>query len=187
MLAAQHVDPWVPIAAAALGMSSLLLTTDRSLMRELLRPTSRSILLGLLSAAVMIAATYVLFPLLARAVPVITDRTSDIYARFLTGRSPVSVLLFVIPIILAEEIMWRGAFQEWAETRFPAQPVVIVVLSAAAYAVSHLLLGSGLLVAVAFVCGLYWSALRMFSRNLLPSLIAHLAWDLALILVPLHR
>jgi membrane protease YdiL (CAAX protease family) len=47
--------------------------------------------------------------------------------------------------------------------------------------------GSLLLVVVAFLCGLYWSALRAISRSLVPSLCAHLAWDVALIVFPLVR
>jgi membrane protease YdiL (CAAX protease family) len=184
---ARSFDPWIPIAIAALGMSVTLLATDRVLMRRLFRPTLRMLMFGLVSAAVMVATTYALFPLLARAVPAIGDRTGELYATFLSGRPTVSVLLFVIPVIFAEEILWRGAFQEWVETRLPARPVMTVIFTAGVYAISHAPLGSGLLVAVAFVCGLYWSALRIFSRSLLPSLIVHLAWDLALILIPLHR
>lgn len=187
MLAARTLDPWIPIAIAALGMSATVLASDRELMRDLLRPGLRSVLLGLLASGVMIAATYLLFPLVTQAIPTIGIRTGNLYAMFLVGRPRPSVLLFVIPIILAEEILWRGAFQEWVATRWPAQPVLIVILSAATYAIAHASFGSVLLVIIAFVCGLFWSVLRGVSRSLLPSLIAHLAWDLALILVPLHR
>ena len=187
MLAARTFDPWIPIAIVALGMSATVLASDRELMRVLLRPASRPVLIGLLASAVMIAATYVLFPLITQAIPTIGIRTRDLYAMFLVGRPRPSVLLFVIPIILAEEILWRGAFQEWVATRFPSRPVLIVALSAATYAIAHAPFGSALLVVIAFACGLFWSALRGFSRSLLPSLIAHLAWDLALILIPLHK
>lgn len=187
MLAARTFDPWIPIAIVALGMSATVLASDRELMRDLLRPAFRPILIGLLASAVMIAATYLLFPLVTQAIPTIGIRTGNLYAMFLVGRPRPSVLLFVIPIILAEEILWRGAFQEWVAMRFPSRPVLIVALSAAVYAIAHAPFGSALLVVIAFACGLFWSALRGFSRSLLPSLIAHLAWDLALILIPLHK
>ena len=187
MLAARVFNPWIPIAVAAIGLSATVLSVDRQLMRELLRPALRPFVIGVAGAAVMIAATYLLFPLLSEAIPAIGTRTHDLYSLFLTGRPRSSVILFVIPIIVAEEILWRGAFQEWVATRFASTPFLIATLSAVTYAVAHAPFGSLLLVAIAFVCGLYWSAMRQISGSLLPSLIAHLAWDLALVLVPLHR
>ncbi|HXI13664.1 MAG TPA: CPBP family intramembrane glutamic endopeptidase [Thermoanaerobaculia bacterium] len=186
MLVARQLDPWIPIAVASVGMSAMLLAGDRLLMRELFRPSSRPLILGVLGAAVMVAATYLLFPYLVRLAAGIGDQTGAIYSAFLYGRPVVTVLLFVIPIIFAEEVMWRGAFQEWVATRFPNRHVLVVLLSGTVYALAHVPQGSGLLVAVALVCGLFWSALRSASGSLLPSFIAHLAWDIVLILFPLH-
>jgi len=127
------------------------------------------------------------FPLVARRVPALALETGNLYATFLAGRRTVAILLFVIPVIVAEELMWRGAFQGWIAQHLPASRLAIIVLAAAGYAIAHLPLGSPLLVGIAFLCGLYWSALRSLTRSVVPSLIAHLAWDLALILVPLNR
>lgn len=186
MALARHLDPWIPIAVAALGLAVTLLAFDRALLRELFRPSLRVIALGIAGAAVMLASTYLLFPALARAVPEIADRTREIYAGFLFGRPTASVVLFVIPIICAEEIIWRGGFQEWVGTHLTGTRVLVVVFSAVVYALAHASLGSGLLVAVALICGLFWSGLRSYSRSLIPSLIAHMVWDLALILIPLR-
>jgi uncharacterized protein len=61
-----------------------------------------------------------------------------------------------------------------------------VVLAALAYALAHAPLGSPLLVAVALLCGLTWGALRATTASLLPPLLAHLLWDvLVLLCVPL--
>lgn len=187
MLLARFVDPWIPIALAALFVSAAILSAGRPDVRELFRPARSRILIGLLGATIMLAATYGLFPLVARRVPALALETGNLYATFLTGRWTVAILLFVIPVIVAEELMWRGAFQEWIAQRLPASRLAIIVLAAAGYAIAHLPLGSPLLVGIAFLCGLYWSALRSLTRSVVPSLIAHLAWDLALILVPLNR
>lgn len=187
MLAARVLDPWIPIAIAAVGMSATVLSIDRELLQHLFRPAARTLALGLAAAVLMVAATYLSFPLLVRAFPAIGVRTHDLYSMFLTGRLRSSVVLFVIPIVAAEEILWRGAFQEWIATRFSSQPWLIVAVTAAVYAIAHAPFGSLLLVIIAFVCALFWSALRAISGSLLPPLMAHLAWDLALILIPLHR
>ena len=187
MLLARFVDPWIPIALAALFVSAAILSAGRPDVRELFRPAPSRILIGLLGAAIMLAATYGLFPLVAGRVPALALETRNLYATFLAGLRTVSILLFVIPVIVAEELMWRGAFQGWIAQRLPARRLAIIVLAAAGYAIAHLPLGSPLLAGIAFLCGLYWSALRSLTRSVVPSLIAHLAWDLALILVPLNR
>ena len=187
MLAARVFNPWIPIAVAAIGLSAMVLFVDRQLMRDLVRPAFRLFVLGLAGAVAMIAATYLLFPLVVQAIPAIGTWTHDLYSLFLTGRPRSSVVLFVIPIIVAEETLWRGAFQEWVSTRFASTPFLIATLSAGTYAIAHAPFGSLLLVTIAFLCGLYWSAMRQISGSLLPPLIAHLAWDLALVLFPLHR
>ena len=55
--------------------------------------------------------------------------------------------------------------------------------SAFAYALAHAPAGSPLLTFIALACGLYWGGLREASRSLLPSLIAHLLWDIALLVL----
>jgi membrane protease YdiL (CAAX protease family) len=41
---------------------------------------------------------------------------------------------------------------------------------------------------VAFLCGIAWGALRAASKSLLPPLVAHLVWDvLVLLWLPLDR
>jgi len=155
MLLARFVDPWIPIGLAAIIVSAAIVSAGRPDVRELFRPSRSRILIGLLGAAIMLAATYGFFPLVARRVPALALETGNLYATFLTGRWTVAILLFVIPVIVAEELMWRGAFQEWIAQRLPASRLAIIVLAAAGYAIAHLPLGSPLLVAIAFLCGLY--------------------------------
>ncbi|MGZ7081083.1 MAG: CPBP family intramembrane glutamic endopeptidase, partial [Thermoanaerobaculia bacterium] len=148
-----------------------------TLMRELLRITPRTIALGAAAAVAMIAVTYLAIPSLVRGIPSIGVGAREIYAR-LTGRSPMVMLIGVLPVIVAEEVLWRGEFQQsmgkWS-----------VLPTAATYAIAHVPLGSTLLVVVAFFCGLYWSALREISGSIVPSLCAHMVWDIALIVYPL--
>ncbi|MGZ4778338.1 MAG: CPBP family glutamic-type intramembrane protease, partial [Thermoanaerobaculia bacterium] len=134
--------------------------------------------LGAAAAVAMIAVTYLAIPFLVRGIPSIAVRAHEIYARFLIGRTAMVILIGVVPVIVAVVVLWRGEFQQsmgrWG-----------VLVTAATYAIAHAPLGSMLLVAVAFVCGLYWSALRAISGSIVPSLCAHVAWDIALIVFPL--
>jgi CAAX protease family protein len=57
-----------------------------------------------------------------------------------------------------------------------------ITLAALAYALAHAPLGSPLLVAVALLCGMAWGTLRAASGSLVPSLLAHLVWDVLVFL-----
>ncbi len=57
-----------------------------------------------------------------------------------------------------------------------------VILAALAYALAHAPLGSPVLVVVALSCGVVWGALRAASASLVPSLLAHLVWDILVLL-----
>lgn len=180
MLAARFVDPLAAIAGIAVTTAAIVTWRERRTIGPLLRVTPRIALLAAVAAAAMIAVTYLTFPLLVRWIPRIGTETAMIYARFLSQRSLAVLIAAVVPVVIAEELLWRGAFQQ-------SLPRAGVLLAAATYAVVHAPAGSLLLVVVAFVCGLYWSALRALSGSLIPPLCAHLAWDIALIVVPLLR
>jgi uncharacterized protein len=58
-----------------------------------------------------------------------------------------------------------------------------VAILAACYAAATLPLGSPLLAACAFLCGLAWGSLRVATRSLAPPIVAHIVWDLGVLLV----
>lgn len=178
MTAARFFDPLLTILVLSGTMAAIVVWRNPTLMRELLLITPRTTALGAAAAVAMVAVTYLAIPFLVRGIPSIGMRAHEIYARFLTGRSAMVILIGVVPVIVAEEVLWRGEFQQsmgkWG-----------VLVTAATYAIAHFPLGSTLLVVVAFVCGLYWSALREISGSIVPSLCAHIVWDIALIVYPL--
>lgn len=178
MTLARFFDPLVVILIGSVALAMIVVVRDKDRIRALMTVTPRVALLGAAAATVMVAVTYMVFALLVRWLPSIRIEASSIYARFLAGHSIPITLAAVVPVIVAEELIWRGTFQD-STGKWGA------IITPLVYALAHFPLGSALLVSVAFVCGLYWSLLRMFSRSLVPSLCAHLAWDIALILFPL--
>lgn len=127
----------------------------------------------------MAVATFLLYPLLARIVPFIATDTARLYAAF---RAPSLVVasLALLPVIVGEELVWRGVVQAALVQRLGAWRGV--ALAAVAYALVHAPIGSPLLVAVAFSCGLAWGALRAATASLVPTLVAHLLWDVLVLL-----
>jgi len=180
MLATRFADPLPVITAVAVSLASIVAWRERLSLRPLLRVTPRIALLSVAATAAMIAVTYAAFPLLVRWIPVLGTETQVIYARFVAGRTLAVLIAGVVPVVVAEELLWRGSFQG-------SLTGAGVLVAALIYGAAHAPSGSMLLVVVALVCGLYWSALRAISGSLIPPLCAHLAWDIALIVFPLTR
>ena len=83
-------------------------------------------------------------------------------------------------MILGEELVWRGVVQTALMRRLGPWPAVPV--GALSYTLAHAPLGSPVLLVVALSCGVVWGALRAASGSLVPTLVAHLLWDLLVLL-----
>jgi CAAX protease family protein len=172
---------WTAIGGAAVGLGIATLILARPVIAPLLRPSRPLLVWGVVATFVMVAATYGLYPLARQLSPDLGRAAGGLYAVF-RAAGPLWIRWLLLPfIIVAEELIWRGAVQEALGRR--VSPAAAVVLSAVAYAVAHAPVGSLLLVALALVCGLFWSTLRVMTRSLIPGLISHLIWDLLVFLL----
>jgi membrane protease YdiL (CAAX protease family) len=182
VIAAASTGPlgiWLAIGGTAVTLGVAVLVFDRPAASRLLQPSPRLVLLGAAAGGVMAAATYLLYPVLARLAPFIATDTARLYAAF----RPSSLLIASValgPVVLGEELVWRGVVQ--AALVRSLGPWGGVTLAAAAYALAHAPLGSPVLVNVALMCGLFWGALRATTSSLVPTLVAHLVWDVLVLL-----
>lgn len=174
---------WLAIGGAAVVLGIAVLVLDRAASRATLRPSLRLVLLGTVVGGMMTAATHLLYPLLIATAPFIARDTAFLYSAF---RAPSLAIasLALVPVILGEELVWRGVVQAALVQRCGSWAGIS--LTAAAYALAHAPLGSPVLVLAALLCGLCWGALRIASGSLVPTLVAHLLWDaLVLLWLPL--
>jgi len=170
---------WRAMGGAAVGMGVAVLVLDHAAVRGSLRPSTRLALLGAAAGCLMAATTYLLYPTVARYSPFIATDAARLYASFRV-LPPVIASLVLLPVIIGEELVWRGVVQVEFVRRFGSWKGV--TLGAIAYALAHAPVGSSLLVAVALVCGMAWGALRVVTGSLVPTLLAHLVWDVVVIL-----
>lgn len=177
-----RLHPWLSVGLAALVLIAAVLLLDAVPRQALRVPARKVVVLAVLATAAMVAVTELFSPRVLAAFPAIRVMSAHTYRSLLGPHGTLAGVAFVIPVVFAEELIWRGAFQNAIATR---SKTATVLVSAAVYAAAHATFGSALLVGVAFVCGIYWSALRAVSGSLLPSLMSHLVWDLILVLVPL--
>lgn len=176
---ARRLGIWLAIGGAAVGLGGAVFLLDPAAARRSLAPSVRLAFAGAGAGCLMVAVTYLLYPRLARLLPFIATDTARLYASF-RALPPVVASLALLPVIIGEELVWRGVVQTELVRRLG--PWRGVTLAALAYALAHAPLGSPLLVAVALLCGTVWGTLRAASGSLVPSLLAHLVWDVVVFL-----
>ena len=176
---ARAVGAWVALGGASVVLGTAVFARDRAAALELVRPSARLVLAGAAAGWSMAAATYLLYPVFARVLPFIRADMASLYASF-RALPRVIAALALLPVILGEELVWRGVVQTALARRLG--PWRGVPVAALAYAFAHAPLGSPVLVVVALSCGLAWGALRAATASLAPSLLAHLVWDLLVLL-----
>ena len=170
---------WPAIGGAAVALGVAVLLFDRPAATALLRPSPRLVLLGAAAGGLMAAATYLLYPVLARLVPFIATDTARLYAAF---RAPS-------PVVASRRARARhrrrGAGLARRRAGF-ARPTP--------WSLERRHAGSGRVCARArasrlagpgggrVLCGLAWGTLRATTASLVPSLVAHLLWDVLVLL-----
>lgn len=170
---------WPAMGGVALVLGAFLLLVERPALVDQLKPNPRHVFLGGSIGCMMAGVTYLVYPPLSHTLPVIPADTARLYAAF---RAPSQVVVWVllIPVILGEEMVWRGVVQSSLVSLLGAWRGV--ALTAIVYALTHVALGSPVLIAAAFSCGLVWGALRAATSSLVPSLMAHLLWNILVLL-----
>jgi len=169
---------WVPLAVLASVLAMSVAARDHQL-RELLVPSPSRLLWGLLAAGAMIGTTYLLYPPAAQALPGFARATAGLYALLSAKQLPGAVaVLLICATATAEEVLFRGRLLEGA-----GAPWRNYALATAFYALLHLGSGSFTLVAIALVCGAFWGGLRVLSGSLVPSIVAHVLWDLSILVI----
>lgn len=218
-LSARWIGIWPALGGAAVVLGAWALLVDASGVRSRLAPDRRSLAgglaLGLVTGAVTVAATYLLYPVVVAAAPWLAAQADALYDAF-RAPSTLVVTLALVPIVVGEELVWRGVVQgavarrdevrrdearRTGAKRNEARPTGArptgarptgawrtAVLTAALYALAGAAVGSTLLVLVSYGLGLVWSLVRGWSGGLVAPIVAHVTWNVVvLIWLPLDR
>jgi len=178
---------WVPLAVVAVLLAARLAMADQET-RRLLRPTWEGLRLGLGGAALLIGATYGLYGPLAAVFPWLPGATRGLYGLLNAGGHPPGALaLLVLVMSVSEEVVWRGRTLSSAEPvagsrRLDGRALARVAAVGLLYGAAGLSSGSLVLFALSAGCGFSWGLLRVAGRSLWPAIVAHAAWDLAVLI-----
>jgi membrane protease YdiL (CAAX protease family) len=163
----------------ALSVSAVIAALSSSDLRRWLRPTPLAIFSGLAVGAGMTLLTYPLFSLAQRVFPGLGSAVSALYST--AHRTSLSEALpWVLAIIVAEELLWRGALLHVLARRVP--DALAMALSVLSYALAQFGTGSWIVMLLAVVCGTAWTFQRRLTHSLLSPLISHLIWTPVVIL-----
>jgi membrane protease YdiL (CAAX protease family) len=179
---------WIPLAILASLAAARLVVGDPGT-RRLLRPRAGALALGAAGGVVMVGATYGLHRVLVPLFPELPGATRGLYGVLNSaGYRPLALGALVVVVSFCEEVVWRGrplADVDAGPDRRPLHGRALAQVAAMAllYGAASLASGSLLLGALAAGCGFTWGLLRVAGRSLWPAVLAHAAWDLAVLVV----
>ena len=181
--ASSAVGMWTALGVTAVGLGAVAFALEAPALLALLRPTPTAVFAGVAVGALMTLATYGLYPLLASRFPIVARDTASLYTK-LDAPAHLWLSLVLVPVVLGEEVVWRGLVQGALARRLGAGAAALA--AAPLYAVAHAPVGSPMLLLAALACGLVWGGLRAATAGLIAPLVAHLLWDeVVLFLAPL--
>lgn len=164
----------------ACGVCALSLATSRHGLLRDLRPDAKNIAIGLAVGAVMTLLTYPAFQLTRMFFPALDSQVQGLYHGARSTTLP-KALTWVVAIISAEELLFRGAFPR-ALTHWMSERNAYL-FSLVCYVLAQLGTGSWIVALMALVCGTIWTVQRRMTGSLLSPLIAHLIWSPTVILL----
>jgi membrane protease YdiL (CAAX protease family) len=177
---------WTVLAVLQVLAAARLVAGD-PVTRRLLRPSSFATAIGFSAGLLSIVLTYVLYFPFSELLPDFPRAVRDLYAIMNSaGYDRWALVSIILVVIAAEEIVWRGRMLERGVGGSPhplAWKVAQSLLFGAIYAAAHYTSGSGLLVFVAFAFGAAWALLRILTGSLWAPLVAHVLWDMAVLMV----
>jgi membrane protease YdiL (CAAX protease family) len=177
VFALEPLNFWTDITAATLIVAAFALCFGREDLKAAVSYRAGMIMAGIGGAAIL----YVIFVIGSWAsrqiLPFAPDQIASIYEIRDTAPRWAVVMLLAVIIAPCEEIFWRGYVQ--STLAFNIGDARGWLLMAAAYALIHAWSWNLILVGSAFVCGLVWGLLFYRLKSLIPCIISHVLWDLA--------
>lgn len=171
---------WVGIAISALILMLIAFVLKRDMVKSF-RLNWSGVVIGLSSAMLLWGIFFVGDYLAAKLFDFASNQVDSIYA-MKAGNSKLWIglgLLFVMGP--AEEIFWRGFVQHSLMERFGEWRGFI--FATLVYALIHIWSFNFMLVMAALVCGIFWGLLYKKTKNLVPLIISHAVWDVAVFIV----
>ena len=178
-LGAVTPDIWRCMLLANLVLIPAALGLLRLPWRALLRPGLSYMLVGTAAGTLLYGLAW-LAALGLRAVPGVAGQLAalNLWGELLPLWQALPILLLVV---LGEELFWRAGVALPVAARLG--PWWGCAASATAFTLAHVWVGPPLLWLAAFGCGLVWAWMVVRWRSVVPALVCHALWDVAVVFV----
>lgn len=176
---ARGLGIWVAVGTTAMVLGCVSLVMRRDLLADRAALGS-GIGYGVAAGLVMAAGTHVLYGPVTRALPWLVADIDALYRAFAGPGRMVAALLMPV-VVIAEEFVWRGVVYSALADRLGRVPAVLG--GTLLYAVAQAPIGSAALLMACLGAGLCWTALRAVTGQLSVAVVAHVVWDLAVLIV----
>lgn len=167
-----------PYGALVIALMLLLRRFESPLRGPRARSLPAGVVIGLAVGAIMTAGTYAAFAVGTKMYPPLAARVADLYVDAHT-RSLGSALAWTLVLIVAEELLWRGALLGVLQRRYGA--TLAVGLSLVTYTAAQAGTGSFIVGLAALVCGAIWTAERVYTSSSVAPLVSHAIWTVTVI------
>lgn len=182
----ERTGNWLPFAFAG-GALGVAVVSSGAVPRALLRLQPGALLAGTLAGVAMVLATHLGYRLVASIWPSVVPATGELMSLLNVVGYPAWARTSLITTIAgSEELIFRGLLPVGSNAgglALPRERLLVIAALSLCYALATAPLGSALLVGCALVCGLIWAALRVATGSLLAPLLAHVLWDLGVLLL----
>lgn len=176
---------WWSMAIAQATLLGYSLWFLRGQWRPLLRNNPRLVLLGIASALLLYGLFWVGHAVLVAWIPEAVQMVGSVYAR--REHAPAWALAMLLGLWIGpiEEVFWRGVVQSYLQQKLSSGAALLG--TTLLYSLIHIWSGNPLLMLAAFIAGLGWGALLLWTGSLVPSIVSHALWDvLMFVLLPLQ-
>lgn len=173
-------DVYAVVGPYALAVCVVMIALRPKTILAWLKPTKRAIWVGLAVGVGMTALTYPVFQLASMVYPELDGHVQSLYTGARSTTLP-KALCWVIALVLAEELMFRGVLPDELSARMPERTAWAISL--VVYALAQFGTGSFIVSLMALVCGAIWTWQRQYTDSLLSTVIAHLIWTPTVILL----
>ena len=175
------VNFWIMMTVAASTLIVFSLTAAKDYIKSYFAVKGKLIVIGLVSAAVLYLIFFVGNYISSLLFDFSRNQIENIYSTKEQADKIhiAAALLFIIGP--AEEIFWRGFIQHsFAEKYGDTKAFIIATLI---YALVHLWSFNFMLIMAALICGLFWGWIFLKFKSLVPVIISHAVWDVAIFVI----
>ena len=176
-LTAGHLNFWLMMSLSAVLLTAMALAMRGRQIIGSMRFSWRNLAIGGGSAAALWGVFWLGNYFSNLLFDFAQGQVAGVYA-MRTGKNQLVIAMLLLFVIgPAEEIFWHGLVQSELTKKIPSPWVIIV--TTLIYCSVHLPSLNFMLIMAAFVCGLFWSAMYYYNRNLLTVVVSHALWDVS--------